>query len=128
MATRKNPQIKKFQTALTDEARREANEGKEVIGESITFQIDEDKYTASPPSTTAISILTAIFQSGNDGEVIATVLNLFFPLIENQDESRRLRRRLFDPQDPLDIVTLTEVISDLLEEWTGFPTKPSTAS
>lgn len=121
-----NPKIKKFQTALTDEARR--GEEKEVVGEPITVMIDDDEYTVSPPTTTAFAVLASMFQSGDDGMVFATALNLFLPLIEDETQRRRLGKRLFDPKDGIEIDVLSEVITYCLEEWTGFPTKSSSVS
>ena len=44
------------------------------------------------------------------------------------EEFRKLRSRLLDPEDGLDMEVLGGTIQDLLSAWSDFPTKPQSAS
>lgn len=88
--------------------------------EPITFTIDDDTYTFTPPKT-AGAVLSII--DGDESEVKA-----LFDWLEQglpEEEARRIEERLRDPDDDLDIPDVANVIRALLEQVSGRPTRPS---
>jgi hypothetical protein len=104
---------------------------------SETGKVDEegnpilksDIFHASMPSDERLFFLAAMAgdeDAGVAAEAAATIDLLKSALPE--EEFKTLRSRLLDPDDDVDMEMLQEVIPWLMEEWSGFPTEPSSDS
>jgi hypothetical protein len=63
----------------------------------------------------------------DDGEGVATFINTFFTLLDD-DSRHALRRRLMDRQDEFGVEKMMEILMWAVEETAARPTKSSPAS
>jgi hypothetical protein len=98
-------------------------------GESQTVKIDGREVTFNAPDTNQLILLTAAIEaSENSGILAATLINSFFAMIESDEDQSHLRARLFNSKDHFGLDTITEILSSLMEEWSGKATRPSSGS
>ena len=87
-----------------------------------------DVFHATQPTDERLFMIAALIGDEDAvGSEATAVMDLFrdaLPL----DEFRTLRQRLTDPEDSVDLDVLQEIVGWLMEEWTSFPTKQSSAS
>lgn len=91
--------------------------------------IREDVFHATAPTDERLFLLAAA-AGDEDGSVAtesAAIMDLFRDVLP-PDEFRTLRSRLKDPEDDVDLEMLQDVTAWLMEEWSTFPTEPSSAS
>jgi hypothetical protein len=95
---------------------------KRSLGEPIDFQIDDDKFTFTPVSTTSIYISSLM---GHDlHSQTRTQLNWLSAGLP-EDQAQRILDRLLDPEDYLDVQYLDSIVAWLIKEMAGRPTGPS---
>ena len=98
-------------------------------GETIHLKIDGREISFNAPDANQLVLMTAAIESSaNTGVLAAAMTNAFFGLIENPQDSAHLRARLFDARDPFGLDTMAEVLSSLMEEWSGKATQSSSDS
>lgn len=106
-------------------------EGHQLPGKPITFRHDGREVTFNRPTETQIALLaTAVGGYGGDMAGTTTIIAMFFEMAEDQT-ARYFRGRLFDRTDPFDLVGdggLLDILTSLMEEWTGNPTQSPPAS
>ena len=66
--------------------------------------------------------------SGSSSESIATLINIFFGMLDDEEEERHYKRRLFDRRDPFDITLITDIVREAFAEWSANPTQPPSGS
>lgn len=116
--------MKEFITA----ARRLEDEDVEV-GHDVPFSVDGREIVAHAPTSSQFTLFMAAAVVGvSDADAIATSINFLFELLEPEDQ-RYLKRRLLVRNDDFGAEEIAEILSFLIEEWSGErPTKPSSAS
>lgn len=90
--------------------------------DTITFTLDGDTYHFTPPKKAGMVL--EVSEGGNEVKALFDWLDDGLPT----EEAEYLENRLRDPDDDLDVDTLTEVVAGLLEKVSGRPTRPSRAS
>lgn len=91
--------------------------------------IGTDQFHFSRPSEEQMFLMAASM-GGDDTSVAdeaAAVLDILRVSLP-PEEFRRMRARLIDPEDGLDMDVLGELMRDLISAWSDFPTKPQSAS
>lgn len=58
---------------------------------------------------------------------MATFINFFYALVSEQDK-QKIRRWLLDPTNEFDDQTITDILTEATEHWSGRPTEPSSSS
>lgn len=114
---------------------------KKVARPTVTFTLDwvddedeekvlrSDTFHATMPSDERLFMIAALV--GSDEENMASEAAAIMDLLRDSlpaDEFRTLKRRLADPEDSVDMETVSEVLEWLMEKWSDFPTQPSSAS
>lgn len=108
---------KQFTTA----ARQTKDEGFEGA-EPITFNIDNDEFTASPPTASQFALFMAGQSSHSTvSDQIAAMIDFFNGMLP-EDQQLLLRHRLLNRDDALDFETIQQVMEFLIEEWSARPT------
>lgn len=94
----------------------------------LPFNLDGQDYTLRAPKRTQLAFLTAsAAASRTSTDRIAAILDFVEAgLLPPGDEI--LRRRLLDPDDPLELDTVVDIISWAMEEWTGRPSTSANGS
>jgi hypothetical protein len=87
----------------------------------IEFELDDEKYHFTPPSTTGIWLASY----GEGVDQVKAQLDWLGTGLE-PDESEHLLARLKDPADDFDLDTAMGIVRWLTSELTGRPTGPST--
>lgn len=115
--------IKSFSTAA-----KSVEDNQIPIGAPLEIEFDDRKIVLNPPTTGQWAVTMAGNSDSSDTrEQLATQINFFFSLLEDQDASW-FRHRLFDRDDPFDVDNIAELIEYAMEEWAGRPTTPSSTS
>jgi hypothetical protein len=110
--------MKSFSTA----ARATAHEKDLPIGPDVEFEYDERKVVATAPTGAQLALFLSAFGDTADmGTRVVDTLN-FFTSRFSRDDAGYFKRRLNDPNDSFDFADLAEVLSWLVEEWSGRPT------
>lgn len=88
-----------------------------------------EQYHATRPTEERLFLLAALAGSEDStgAEEAAATLELLKDALP-EDEYRALRRRIGDPDDFVDIEMLQDILMWLVEEWSAFPTEPSSVS
>lgn len=115
--------VKKF---VTQAAAPDIPEGVEAI----EFEVDDDTFTAHPPTQEQVLFIVAAQADGRDmASRAAAIIDFLDAIIADDDERHLFRKRLMDPKDSLDFGKVEEIIEWLVEQWSGDrPTKPSSDS
>lgn len=112
--------IKEFITAA-----RVAEEGD---APETVFKVDGIECTAYKPEDGQLAILMATTgRHSNLHEKIAGVINFFVATLDEKSH-HHLVDRLLDRKDPFGIEEVTDIMKNLVEEWTGHPTESSSGS
>lgn len=93
---------------------------KRATAEPIEFQLDGEMFMFTPPKRIAM-FLAADEPTHEQVRVQLNWLSAGLP----KDQAERIKSRLMDFDDPLEVTTLLEVVGALIEEATGRPTGPS---
>lgn len=116
--------MKSFSTA----AKAAAHEKDLPIQPPITFEHDERKVTVNAPTGPQLALFLAAFgdtfgpssQEQNGTRVVDTIN--FFTSRFNREDAAYFKRRLTNAEDPFDFEDMTEILTWLIEEWSGRPT------
>lgn len=92
---------------------------KRAAAEPIEFTLDGEVFVFTPPKRTAL-FLAADESSSEQLRVQLNWLSAGLP----EDQAERIKSRLMDFDDPLEIGTVHQVIQALFEEAAGRPTGP----
>ena len=96
--------------------------------EPVTFKIDDDQFTAYPPTEGQIAYMMASQADDRDlSDSIAGILDFFTGILDDQGAAT-FRRRFTDRDDTLTFEVVQDVLEALISEWSDRPTKPSSAS
>lgn len=91
----------------------------------ITFRLDDDTYTFTPPKVAGIVLdLFDVTVTPGEEEAARSAARGAFDWLSSglpEEESERIIGRLRDPDDPLDLPDVVEVIKWLLEKVSGRP-------
>lgn len=115
--------MKSFTTAVREQEIIDAREE-----DAIEFEIDGVMLKAYRPTPSQVAYaMTASSKNSSFQEQIAGTINFFTAVLD--EESRvYIVNRLLDGTDPFEIENVQEVISYLMEEWSGRPTKSPSGS
>jgi hypothetical protein len=122
--------VKSFTTALStkEKKRRDKEREKERFAAPVPVEIDKHTLVFNGPDSTQLMLLSAAAQNSSDEQAISTALTILFNLLdestdEAKSEKRWLRSRLYNQNDPLDIFVILDVITYVVQQWSGgFPT------
>jgi len=95
----------------------------------LPFLLDGEDYVMRPPKNSQMAYIMAAQASGRtDADRVAAMLDfLEATLVEPGRE--RLRTRMLDSDDPLDLDVVEQIIEWAMQEWSGRPpTSPSVSS
>jgi hypothetical protein len=110
--------MKSFSTA----AKATAHEKELPIQPDITFEHDGRTVTAHAPTGAQFALFLAIYgESAPEASQVFDTLNFFASRFDRGD-SAYFKRRIADPDDPFDMEDLVEVLTWLVQEWSGRPT------
>lgn len=100
--------------------------GRAVItdAKSIPFKLGKDKLTAEPPTTGQLALFLRGGRGGIGFQAISALLEFVSDILSDKDW-RTVEGHL---RDGLDVDILSKIVSDLIGEWSGRPTTPSSAS
>lgn len=92
-------------------------------------KIDGREILLNPPDSNQLVLVLAVLESSKgDAALAATILNTFFSLIEEDEDAAFLRSRLFDSKDAFGLDTISEILREVLQEWSARPTQRSSGS
>ncbi len=115
--------MKEFKTAT----KAASSDNPEVL-EPIEFTIDDTKVRAYPPSPGQLAMMfTAMGEYASEGRQVSGIIDFFFGLLD-EDSHKDLGRRLMDRTDNFELEQLIEIMSWLMEEFAGRPTRPPSDS
>jgi hypothetical protein len=114
--------MKEFATA----ARAATDEESERF---IEFSLDGEVYRSLEPTPgQTVMIMSAFAEYTTITERVAGTIDYFFGMLD-PESAAVLQRRLLARDDPFELAQVTEILSYLMEEWTGRPfTPPSDSS
>jgi hypothetical protein len=114
--------IKEFSTAAKFEAEEAEAE------EFIEFKLDDGVYRAYRPTTGQTAVMmSSLADYTTITERVAGTIDYFFGMLD-ADSSATLTRRLMDREDPFELAQINEIMSYLVEQWTGRPITPPSVS
>lgn len=117
--------MREFTTAVTAELAADQSEDTRV---PITTRIDGRPITLHPLNSSQLVVVAYNLNSGSVMENAAGILNAFFGMVQDQNEFRFYKQRLWDPSDPFGIEIIVELMKDAIAEWAGTPTQGSGVS
>lgn len=94
----------------------------------IEFKVDGDVFVAYPPSPGQMALLVAAQADSRDVTTSMAAIIDFLDGLFDEEGRAMYRRRLMDRDDDFDFDTVNDIVEGLIEEWSGRPTKPSSAS
>jgi hypothetical protein len=108
--------LKQFKTGTT--ARKSTDEGALPV---LEFKIDDDEYkTLSPKSSQLAYLIAAGSDSRNEADQVAGVLD-FMEQVLDPTSRRRLRKRLLDSADKLELENVVDLMEWMIEQWGARP-------
>lgn len=94
----------------------------------LEFTLDGETYHIYPPKDGQLALVMASMSDyADDGEGVATFINTFFALLDDET-NHALHRRLMDREDTFGVEQMMEILMWVVEESTDRPTKSSPAS
>lgn len=119
-----SPKIRDFKLAVEEEI----EETDDSIADFVAFTVNEKgPYNLYKPTAAQLMLLMAAQAENDDIESTAGLLT-FMQGVFDAGSYRALRKRFNDRNDPLDLFKLMDIITELIKEWTGFPTQRSSDS
>jgi hypothetical protein len=103
---------------------------KDSTGEDDVIEVPLDGvlYKAYKPTDGQFAFVMATTgKHSSTADQVAGQINFFLSMFE-QEDADALAQRLLDRRDPFGVEEVTEIMSAMLEEWSGRPTKPSSGS
>lgn len=114
--------------AFTTAAKAANHERELPIGPPVEFEYDDRKCTANAPTGPQLAVFLAAFSDTAEAQVSVTdTINFFHGRFAREDASY-FKKRLLDPNDAFEFEEIVEIITYLLEEWSGRPTGSPSAS
>lgn len=105
-----------------------AREGNQEPDLPLEFVLDDETYHIFKPKDGQLALVMASMSDyAEDGEGVATFINTFFGLLDD-DTRHDLRRRLMDREDDFGVEAMMEILMWAIEEAADRPTKSSPAS
>lgn len=100
-----------------------ASDSDVIAGDPIQIELpgDGEIVTLHPPSSTTFMMLLATVRAGTSMETVSDIINGFMSLLDTED-SREVRGRLFDRDDPLNMDGITDAFTYAIEQWSARPT------
>ena len=87
-----------------------------------------DTFHATRPTDEKMFLIAAMVgDEENQASEATAVVEILKDALPNE-EWRTLRARIADPEDDVDLEMVKDVVQWLIEEWSDFPTRPSSAS
>jgi hypothetical protein len=112
--------MKEFITAI-----EEATEDQD---EALVFSLDGRELRAYKPTDGQIAMtMASLGRHTSDGTKIAGIIDFFVTVMDDQSH-QYVVDRLLSREDPLGLLQVEEVLSWMVEEWTGRPTQPLSVS
>jgi hypothetical protein len=112
---------------FTVAAKAQADEDAEVEA-PIEFKIGEEVFRAYRPTAGQIAVMTSRMDDlSTDMEKLAAIIDFFVGCLD-KESNRILSRKLMDRDDPFEMEDVNDILSWLMEQWSGRPTQPSSAS
>lgn len=95
----------------------------------IKFKVGDQECLAYRPEAGQVAMMYSRMDDtlSSDGERIAAMIDFFMGLLD-KDSRRVLSRRLMEREDPFEMETVSDIMDWLMEQWSGRPTTPSSAS
>jgi hypothetical protein len=91
--------------------------------EPIEFMVDDDMFTAAPPTATQFAFFVASQADRRPiTEKMASIIDFFDSLILDEAQRAVFRSRLLDRDDKLSLEVVQEILEALMEEWMDRPT------
>ena len=113
--------MKEFTTAAQEAV---SDEDEQVI----EFAVDGLTVKAHQPSSGQMAMVyQAMSDFNTEQRKVAGIVDFFFGLLD-EDAQQVLGRRLLSRDDPFDLDQITSIITWLVEEWGGRPTRRSSGS
>lgn len=110
-----------FTTAISDAYDEEADQQQ-------TFTLDGEEFGYYQPTDGQIMMfLASLGKRSTISDNVAGLVDFFFGMFDDEDQIV-FSRRLMDRKDPFDHRVITEIMETMMEDWTGRPTKLSSAS
>ncbi len=114
--------MREFVTAVEEEFDETDSE------EGSPLSLDGETYTYFKPSDGQLAIYMAqVGRHSNVMQQVGATVDLFIELFDEESKAK-LVSRLMDREDPFGVEMVKEIMSAMVEEWGGRPTKPSTVS
>lgn len=112
--------VKQFTTA----AKAAEHDPEAVLGAPITIEMDGREVTFQGATQGQLAVLFAgASDTTSKTQNIASTINFFFSLVEDEDDVRYFKVRLLDRKDAFDADDVADIVMHLVEEWTANPTK-----
>lgn len=105
---------------------QDLTEEEEAQGVEATV-VRTDTFHATQPTDERMFLIAAMIGDEDSSSEATAVLDLFRDALPPA-EYRVLKARIADPDDSVDLVVVKEILEWLMEEWSSFPTTPSSAS
>lgn len=102
------------------------NDG-DTFGKDVTIKIDGREVRFLPATEGQLAMVLST-DSMPVMQKISVAVNFFFGLIRDGRDSDYFKARLFDRKDPFGAEQISEIVTALIEEWTGNPTQSSSDS
>lgn len=110
--------MKAFSTA----AKAASHEKELPISVPVTFEYDDRQVTAKAPTGPQLAVFLAAFSDTAVAQVSVTDSINFFHGRFGREDASYFKKRLLDPDDPFEFEEVVEILTFLLEEWSGRPT------
>lgn len=96
---------------------------------AIEVPFDEQVLRFHYPKPAQIALMSAsTSEYASDDEAVKTFISLFFALTYDEETSRYLRMRMFDPVDEFDVPDIMNIFQELVAEAAARPTEPPPGS
>lgn len=118
--------MKEFNVAVA-ELEAEQQDGEEPAG-TLHFSINGVECTAYKPGDGQLAVLMAATgKHSSSQENVAGIIN-FFASVLDDEANAYIVARLLNRRDKFGLEEVQEIMSWMIEEWAGRPTKPSSGS
>lgn len=114
--------MKEFQTAVNDAYQDPDSPG------GWELKVDDREMRFYKPTDAQFAMyMAATGKFASDSQRMAAMIDLFVNVFEEEDRAYIIDR-MMDRSAPMPLATVTEMLEYMIEEWTGRPTRPSSAS
>lgn len=119
--------MQEFKTALTAEvlAERKAEAEADPRQQPIHTKLDDRPLVLMPMTPGQMALAAFAISNGNGTDQVASIVNVFFGLLENATEIQHYKKRLWDRDDPFEPEIMVDIIKAAIAEWSGKATPPA---